>query len=456
MAYIGVQPTDTYLSIASQQITGNGGANYTLDYSVSDEESLAVFVNNVRQNVSSYTVSGTSLTLGGTISASDECWVLFLGRTVGTKTPAVGSVTNDMLSGSIATSKLANQNIGFRNLIINGDMSIAQRGTSSTSSDFATVDRNNILFGTISATQSQTTDVPSNYTFNNSFKLNVDTASSATNANANIRQIIEAQMIRSSGWNYTSSSSYLTLSFWVKCSLAGTYYAVFRSEDGTQQSISKSYTINSANTWEKKTITISGNSNITINNDNGRGLTVWFVFIAGTDNSGSSANLDSWGTFVSGNYTPDSSDAQTFLNTTNANISFTGVQLEVGTSASDFEFLPYDVNLQRCQRYYYAHEDNVAMVGRQLSNTECGYNLPFPNIMRTTPTVTYNSPSNDLVQVNGNNQSPTGYDSARSSFGTKSAFLALDYSSNGAGNNVSCKVILSHSATSKKEFDAEL
>jgi hypothetical protein len=107
MAYIGVQPTDTYLSIASQQITGNGGATYTLNYSVSDEESVAVFVNNVRQNVSSYTVSGTSLTLGGTISASDECWVLFLGRTVGTKTPAVGSVTNDMLAGSIATSKLA-------------------------------------------------------------------------------------------------------------------------------------------------------------------------------------------------------------------------------------------------------------------------------------------------------------------------------------------------------------
>jgi len=111
MAYIGVQPTDTYLSIASQQITGTGSATYTLDYSVSNEEDVAVFVNNVRQNVSSYTVSGTSLTLGGTISASDECWILFLGRTVGTKTPAVGSVTNDMLAGSIANSKLANSSV---------------------------------------------------------------------------------------------------------------------------------------------------------------------------------------------------------------------------------------------------------------------------------------------------------------------------------------------------------
>jgi hypothetical protein len=98
MAYIGVQPTDTYLSIASQQITGTGSATYTLDYSVSNEEDVAVFVNNVRQNVSSYTVSGDQLTLGGTISASDECWVLFLGRTVGTKTPAVGSVTGSMMS----------------------------------------------------------------------------------------------------------------------------------------------------------------------------------------------------------------------------------------------------------------------------------------------------------------------------------------------------------------------
>jgi hypothetical protein len=113
MAYIGVQPTDTYLSIASQQITGTGSATYTLDYSVSTEEDVAVFVNNVRQNVSSYTVSGDQLTLGGTISASDECWVLFLGRTVGTKTPAVGSVTNDMLAGSIANAKLANSSINL-------------------------------------------------------------------------------------------------------------------------------------------------------------------------------------------------------------------------------------------------------------------------------------------------------------------------------------------------------
>jgi hypothetical protein len=381
---------------------------------------------------------------------------------------ATGSVgTSQLADGAVTTEKLV-ADVNFRNLIINGDMSIAQRGTSSTSSDFATVDRNNILFGTISATQSQTTDVPSNYTFNNSFKLNVDTASSATNANAQMRQIIEAQMIRSSGWNYTSSSSYLTLSFWVKCSLAGTYYAVFRSEDGTQQSISKSYTINSANTWEKKTITISGNSNITINNDNGRGLTVWFVFIAGTDNSGSSANLDSWGTFVSGNYTPDSSDAQTFLNTTNANISFTGVQLEVGTTASDFEFLPVDVNLQRCQRYYYSMGGNTAYEHfasmSQTGSTDCRGIIYFPTRMRTVPSV-YQSGS---FMASSYNVGLTGtssfgismYLANSSSFGGVQNF-GFDFYSGTAGsfsvNNGAMWILRANNSTATRlAFSAEL
>ena len=130
--YIGVQPTDTYLSIASQQITGTGSATYTLNYSVSDEESVAVFVNNVRQNVNTYTVSGTSLTLGGTISASDSCWVLFLGRTVGTKTPANNSVTGDMLSKPFTYDDASNGSV--TGISVNNDYpttSTASAGTGS-------------------------------------------------------------------------------------------------------------------------------------------------------------------------------------------------------------------------------------------------------------------------------------------------------------------------------------
>lgn len=122
--YLGNIPQDQYLSVKSQQITGNGGSSYTLDYAVSTSEEIAVFVNNVRQNVSTYSVSSTTLTLGGTISASDSCWILFLGRTVGTKTPAVGSVTNDMLAGSINESKLLgsipNSKLANSSITLNG------------------------------------------------------------------------------------------------------------------------------------------------------------------------------------------------------------------------------------------------------------------------------------------------------------------------------------------------
>ena len=111
MSYLGNKPADSYLQLKTQQITGTGTDTYTLDYPVSSSSDIAVFVHNVRQNVSSYTASNTTLTLGGTISASDECWVHFLGKSVGSIAPAVGSVTNDMLAGSIANSKLANSSI---------------------------------------------------------------------------------------------------------------------------------------------------------------------------------------------------------------------------------------------------------------------------------------------------------------------------------------------------------
>ena len=365
--------------------------------------------------------------------------------------------TAKIADDAVTNAKTAFNDIPFRNIIINGDMSIAQRGTSATGltgSGYHTIDRYRTNFsGTLGTwTQSQDTDVPSGQGFGKSMKMDCTTADASPSAGdrLHIRQNFEGQMLQHLKKG-TSSAESVTLSFWVKSNKTGTYITHLVDQDNTR-SISKSYTINSASTWEKKTITFEGDTTGTLDNDNGQSLYIDWYLGAGTNFTSGTLGT-SWSSTTNANIAV----GQVNLADNTANEWYiTGVQLEVGTSASDFEFLPFDVNLQRCQRYYYAHEDNVARVGRQLSNTECGYDLPFPNIMRTTPTVTYNSPSNDLVQVNGNNQSPTGYDSARSSFGTKSAFLALDYSSNSGGNNVSCKVILSHSATSKKEFDAEL
>jgi len=355
----------------------------------------------------------------------------------------------------ITAAKIAGT-INFKNLIINGDMSIAQRGTSAsglTGAGYNTMDRvrtGGSSYGTF--TQSQSTDVPTGQGFGYSLKMDCTTANASLSAGSILilQQRFEGQMLQQIKKG-TANAESLTLSFWVKSNKTGTYICDFYDSDNTR-TISKSYTINASNTWEKKTLTFAGDTTGTLNNDNNRSLDLNFFLVAGTSYTSGTLQT-SWGTNVDANRAvgqvnlADSTSNEWFI---------TGVQLEADTSASDFEFIPYDVNLLRCQRYYYAHEDNVARVGRQLSNTECGYDLPFPNTMRTTPTVTYNSPSSDLVQVNGNNQSPTGYDSARSTFGTKSAFLALDFPSNGAGNNICCKVILSHSAVSKKEFDAEL
>ena len=466
MAYIGVQPTDTYLSIASQQITGTGSATYTLDYSVSNEEDVAVFVNNVRQNVSSYTVSGTSLTLGGTISASDSCWVLFLGRTVGTKTPAVGSVTNDMLSGSIATSKLANQNIGFRNLIINGDMSIAQRGTSSTgntSNGYYTIDRfRQIISGIGTWTFSQSTDVPSGQGFAYSQKWDCTTAdaSPASTDQLLLQYRFEGQMLQSMKKG-TSNAESVTLSFWVKTNKTGTYIIELFDRDNTR-TISKSYTVNSASTWEKKTITIEGDTTGTFDNDNNASLDLHFWLGAGSNNTSGTLQT-TWGTQSNA----DRAVGQVNLADSTSNEWYiTGVQLEVGTTASDFEFLPYDVNLQRCQRYYYyiggtnATYKRIATVITNPNNrnqTAGLHALPVP--MRGNPTVSLPSASNITgVYIGGADNYGSVTASGQSEWSGDKDVSLLRFSGTLQSNvgNHALQAEISYNSTYKLEADAEL
>jgi len=112
--YIGNEPALAYTSFAVQHFTTSATTSYTLDHSVANENEIALFINNVRQEPGSsyaYTASGTALTLSAATSASDTMYCVFLGKAVQTVTPAVGSVTNDMLAGSIANSKLANSSI---------------------------------------------------------------------------------------------------------------------------------------------------------------------------------------------------------------------------------------------------------------------------------------------------------------------------------------------------------
>ena len=116
-SYLGNLPSNNFVSLKRQVITGNGGSTYTLDHSVASVNDVAIFVNNVRQDPASYSISTTSLTLGGTISSSDSCYVLFLGQALQTVTPDANTITNAMLGETIT---VANGGTGLTSGFANG------------------------------------------------------------------------------------------------------------------------------------------------------------------------------------------------------------------------------------------------------------------------------------------------------------------------------------------------
>ena len=294
-------------------------------------------------------------------------------------------------SGGFTNSLPAGKTSSYRNLIINGDMSIAQRGTSATGltgSGYNTCDRwrlRNASLGTW--TQSQSTDVPTGQGFGYSLKMDCTTADASPSASDDLR--IDARL---EGQNLqqlkkgTSNAESTTLSFWVKSNKTGTYTVTLTDKDNSRQ-ISNSYTINSSSTWEKKTISFAGDTTGTLDNDNGNSFEINFVLACGT-NFSSGTLQTSWGSTVDANR----SVGQVNLADNTANEWYiTGVQLEVGTTASDFEFLPYDVNLQRCYRYcqVLCSESNAgALTGgfRNSGSFQCGLTFPVP--MRSSPSVT--------------------------------------------------------------------
>ena len=242
------------------------------------------------------------------------------------------------------------------NLIINGDMAIAQRGTSSTSSGIKTVDRWNALWTGGGITQSQvalTSGGAYDEGHRHAFKMAVTSTNSANNRYAQMRYIPEAKDIRNFGWQYTSGSSYITVSFWVKSSLAGTYFlSMYGPDSGTAQIYSTSYTLSAA-TWTKVTKTIPGGSNIVLNDDTGVGFYIDIRLDLGTDYTASDATINAWNDRVASDAKTTTDFAQSWFNTGSATFEVTGVKLEVGQSATTFEKLDYTAQFAKCQRYYW-------------------------------------------------------------------------------------------------------
>jgi hypothetical protein len=315
---------------------------------------------------------------------------------IGNKPTAVPLSADDLEDNIISTAKIQDnavtpakyiEPVPFRNIIINGDMSIAQRGTSQasiSSTGYYTVDRWNFVNSNLGTfTMSQDTDVPTGQGFAKSLKVDCTTADAAP---AGADYLFLQTKFEGQNLQYikkgTANAESLTLSFWVKSSKTGTYIAELFDVDNTR-AISKSYTINSASTWEKKTITFAGDTSGTLVNDNSSSLELHFWLGAGSDRTSGTLQT-SWGTMVQANRVVGSVN---FADSTSNDFWITGVQLEAGTTASDFEFLPYDVNLRRCLRYLPSIQVKTYHVGGICySSTDARETLKFPVKARTAPT----------------------------------------------------------------------
>ena len=260
-----------------------------------------------------------------------------------------------------------------KNLVVNGAMQVAQRGTSSTGTGYQTVDRFQVGTSNVdeAPTQAQA-DVAAGTTpytlgFRKSFKVTNgnQTSGAGTLDIIDIKHIFEAQNIANSGWNYLSSSSYITLSFWVKSSVAQNFFGHVKTYDGTAYNYPFSTGSLSADTWTKITKTISGNSNLQIDNNNGAGLEIRFALFYGTDRT-ASVSENAWAAYNNTQRTPD--NTSTWYTTNDATFEITGVQLEVSDHATSFEFLSFADELRRCMRYFEKSYDVGTTAGTATSS----------------------------------------------------------------------------------------
>jgi hypothetical protein len=283
---------------------------------------------------------------------------------------------------------------GRRNLIHNGAMLVAQRGTSSTGTTYGLDRIKQEHSGTDEAPTYAQVDVSSGtspYTegFRKAFRVTNGNQTSGAGSSDYVYwwTILEAQDVARSGWNYTSASSFITISFWIKSSVAQNFYGFLQTADGTAQSLAYETGSLTADTWTKIVKTIPGNSNLQFDDNEHAGL-YWAParMFDGTDRT-ASMSLDTWATYSGSSRTPDATS--TWYTTNDATLEITGLQMEVGSQATAFEHRSFGEELILCQRYYQQYV-NPCCTGVIPDNGSKAYSigLQFQTRMRTTPTTT--------------------------------------------------------------------
>jgi hypothetical protein len=365
-------------------------------------------------------------------------------------------ITTPMYNGSI-TANAVTPSVNMKNRIINGAMVIDQRNagasvTQTTSAPY-TLDRW-YAFGSVNSKftvqqDAGTVTPPAGFT-----DYLGATSSSAYSVGSseqyNIAQVIEGFNIADLGWG-TANAKTVTLSFWVRSSLTGTFGGSLRNV-GTAYSYPFSYTISSANTWEYETITIAGSTAGTWGSTNGVGIYVNFSMGAGSTLSGTA------GSWSANNFT-SSTGATSVVGTNGATFYITGVQLEVGSTATSFDYRPYGTELALCQRYYfdvggYAYS-TASIGGTAYSTTWCYGLVQSPVTMRAMPTFakigTWNW--NDYVNagINTNALTFTSNNSTLNAF-----WVASHGTASGLTEYRTYNLAASNDATARLTFSAEL
>jgi hypothetical protein len=400
LAYIGTKPTIGNFQICDAISVVNGQAAYTMQVgsvNVSPQSANHMIVSlngTIQKPNSSFTVSGSTITFASNLATGDVIdFIQILGDVLDLGVPSDATVTTAKLaSDSVTYEKIGYNANQFRNIIINGSMDISQRGTSFTSvtSNTYTLDRWMTSGSGYTLTITQDTDVPTGQGFTKSAKLQVTTANTSPSAAENLQYQtrFEGQMLQYLKFG-TSSAESLTMSFWVKSNLTGVYCTEFQNDDN-DKTRGANFTISSANTWEKKTITISGDTASGFTNDNNRSMRLSFGLMSGSNTTGTNASIANWVTRSSNLTSIFPNLGVNFCSSTSNYINIAGVQLEAGQTSSDFEFLPVDVNLSRCQRYYqlWTEGNNKEVdTGFYYTSSSVRWVSSFYKQMRTVPSL---------------------------------------------------------------------
>ena len=458
MAYIGKEPVrgqNRELDDISGSFNGSN-TDFTmqvggLNTSAGSVNQLFISVGGVLQNPGTdFTVAASTLTFTTPPANGLDFWGIIQGDAVDINTPADNSVTTaKILNNAVDGTKIAigsdaqgdvlyytgtdyarlpagtsgdflktqgsganpvwatvtsSDTLSFRNLIINGAMNVSQRGTTTTTSGKFIIDRFKVGWAgadedithakrALSAVETG----PWNEGFKNCLSLTNGNQTSGAGAADDvwIEYAIEDQDIACSGWQAESTSSKLTLSFWLKASVAQTYYVILETKHGTSKNYAFAATV-AANTWTKITKTIPGHADISFGNDSGEGIDIYFVPFYGTNKTTSGHTVDAWSNTSGSDQAPDMTS--TWWTTNDSTFEVTGVQLEVGSTATDFEHRSYGDELARCQRYFWQlinYDTSSIAVASMYSASDAIWVTSFPVTMRASPSIHSNINDNN-------------------------------------------------------------